>query len=459
MPGGKTKAKGGSSGPPAKKQKKDPETDKEKEKEEPPPNPSEILKDLEESEVRIYGEERLTADVATVIKDVVDNCPTLMRASPSNLAVRMRGRVRKWIRSLGRTPDEEGIKITMAHADGLGALDDGKAYPIESSTFSAEASKTFELKGSEIKDLASKAIVTYAPEYLNEDEVFAGNLKDDKVHTNTQMIAISGPVYAMFDHEMRPHERAPRPFIACSIPGINFAYSTADQAKFTTEMWNDERTKKKKVVDNAAALLRMKEIYAHALLVFQKFEVKFPCLCAIGCGAFKGEFNTVPHLWAEALYDVLATFEYDFGCVFVSLPNFGEQENFNIFCDVFNKQTKTGDEENKDTSSSSSSGAKKKDDVKMPKTAVCFLETKSMISLADYLSRKDKAVGVLNPSDVQAIKQGYLGMFWDGGHVALEEIIAMQTTLLLQHRGLNPALYDNTDRRMQMSIKIPAVKK
>jgi hypothetical protein len=44
----------------------------------------------------------------------------------------------------------------------------------------------------------------------------------------------------------------------------------------------------------------------------------------------------------------------------------------------------------------------------------------------------------LNPSDKKAVLGGSLGLYWLGGHIALEELIAVQTTLLLQHKSFNP---------------------
>ena len=69
-----------------------------------------------------------------------------------------------------------------------------------------------------------------------------------------------------------------------------------------------------------------------------------------------------------------------------------------------------------------------------------------MMCLADHLSRQGQRAGILNPSDVQAVRRGYIGMVWDGGDIALEELLAMQTTLLLHHKGVNPTSYTDSKR-------------
>jgi hypothetical protein len=44
-----------------------------------------------------------------------------------------------------------------------------------------------------------------------------------------------------------------------------------------------------------------------------------------------------------------------------------------------------------------------------------------------------------------------MGMFWDGGgHIALEEVLAVGTTMLTMNRYLNPDLWDNNQRWTQV---------
>ena len=86
-------------------------------------------------------------------------------------------------------------------------------------------------------------------------------------------------------------------------------------------------------------------------------------------------------------------------------------------------------------------------------TVVVTLHGSNLV-IADRLARSGLNVGLLNPSDPLALQAGYLGMFFvrrdshhsvppvfDNGNIALEEFIALQTTLLLHHKGANPDLY------------------
>ena len=75
-----------------------------------------------------------------------------------------------------------------------------------------------------------------------------------------------------------------------------------------------------------------------------------------------------------------------------------------------------------------------------------------MVDIADNIARQHRRAGLLNPSDWQALRHGFMGMYWDGGHIALEEILAMQTTLLLQHVGVSPQLYSDPARRHGLGL-------
>jgi hypothetical protein len=64
------------------------------------------------------------------------------------------------------------------------------------------------------------------------------------------------------------------------------------------------------------------------------------------------------------------------------------------------------------------------------------------LEVADGLANKGHKVGILNPSDPIAVRKGRIGMYWNRGHIALEELMAVQTTLLLHHIDVNPELWD-----------------
>lgn len=65
---------------------------------------------------------------------------------------------------------------------------------------------------------------------------------------------------------------------------------------------------------------------------------------------------------------------------------------------------------------------------------------------------KGLRTGILNPSDAQAVRQGFMGMYWTGWDIAVEELIAVQTTLLLQHCDVNENLWKNTELHLFKDI-------
>lgn len=75
-----------------------------------------------------------------------------------------------------------------------------------------------------------------------------------------------------------------------------------------------------------------------------------------------------------------------------------------------------------------------------------------MLSMAVYMRDQGHRVGILNPSDWEALHRdhGHVGMYWSGGHVALEEVLALRSTLLLQNKGLNPALFATDPKKTKL---------
>ena len=61
-----------------------------------------------------------------------------------------------------------------------------------------------------------------------------------------------------------------------------------------------------------------------------------------------------------------------------------------------------------------------------------------MMGLARRISNHGSRSGILNPADAEAVRNGRMGMYWTGYHIALEELVAVQTTLLLQNIDVNP---------------------
>ena len=225
----------------------------------------------------------------------------------------------------------------------------------------------------------------------------------DGEYSKSQLIAVSGPVFVVADDRQRSVP-ATNPLWCVSIPGINFAYNNGDRQLFS----QGRRV-------NHNGLVRMRRIWHHALSSFRHAKVQYPVLCAIGCGAFAGKVEDVTENYAQALVDVLSVNHYDMVAVFVSLVN---EDHFVAF-----KEAVTA-------------GARSL------KCAVVLTRRHGMVGLAHHITLQGHLSGVLNPSDAQAVRQGTMGMYWHYGHIALEELLAVQTTLLMQHIDINPALWE-----------------
>lgn len=151
--------------------------------------------------------------------------------------------------------------------------------------------------------------------------------------------------------------------------------------------------------------------------------VTLPVLSAIGCGIFADGIAEVPRLYARSLRRLLCTENYQFGAVCLCLPG---PVNFDAFAAEF--------------------AATGPDTWRCPVTLV---RNRSAVTLADQLARQPEGPqpGLLNPSDPLAVRAGYVGMFWDGGaSIGMEELLAVQTTLLTQHKGPNPDLWQDACR-------------
>jgi hypothetical protein len=66
-----------------------------------------------------------------------------------------------------------------------------------------------------------------------------------------------------------------------------------------------------------------------------------------------------------------------------------------------------------------------------------------MRDIALALHRDGKRPGFLNPSDGKAVLDGAIGMYWLERNIALEEVIAVQTTFLLHSKVFDSMKYWN----------------
>lgn len=308
--------------------------------------------------------------------------------------------MRAALQALGRPADERGTEITLARP--LADL------PPERRTIEIGA---FRL-GHEAIDAALRDTELSFVAPLRDRPVYpppapATATAGWRAETNAQLLVATGPYHVIYDHADRPMPACTKPaVIVCSVPGINFAYSAADGSRYAPRGRLDE----------PRAKVRMKVILAHVMERMSARGVAVPVLCAIGCGAFCGNNREIVGLWAEAAATVLSQQDYGFRAVVFCLV--GGTDNYERFVTGVAPFATT------------------------LRTPVLLLRDRDMLEVADTLVRRHGVrSGVLNPADWQTMVNGKAGLYWDGGHVALEELMAVKGTLLLQHVGLNPGLW------------------
>eukprot|EP01012_Entosiphon_sulcatum_P020407 TRINITY_DN25362_c0_g2_i1.p1 TRINITY_DN25362_c0_g2~~TRINITY_DN25362_c0_g2_i1.p1 ORF type:complete len:662 (-),score=78.52 TRINITY_DN25362_c0_g2_i1:67-2028(-) len=357
---------------------------------------------LDKPGVALFPRAGVARDVLGTVHEVLSKVPQIQRVPLATRADVMHGKMRQFQIDIGLNPSSESGTVRP-----ITDLADPKYYGIGK----------FQLSGAEIKSLVARAKLHYVKGQITLEDVTPPDVQPTdprKYEADSQLILLAGPVFVIFDDKFAEQEKAESPVIACSVPGINFAFSDADRSLFVLD---------ESIIEDKA-LLRMKTIFSHVFVVMQQNGVEYPTINAFDCGAFKGEFENVPALWARALFEVLRDHSFGFKLVIGCLPTY-DDDNFGIFCKEFEKQLRHSR-------------------LKVP---VLFLEDKNMLTVADYLSRQGKLAGLLNPSDWQALRQGHVGTYVDGGHTAPEESLALQTTLFLQHVGINRDLYFTNDRK------------
>jgi hypothetical protein len=424
-----------------------------------------------------HGDKAAPSHVFAAIADVLQRVEPISRLSLSTAAEKMHQVTRNWLRQLGRPADQKGTAITLPVP--LQSLPSAKRVPITSG-FTATAG--------DLQFMCSQAAITYVGKkrpdaILRQPSAVSpssSSLEVDELndtdYLETQKLMVSGPAMVLYDSNYDclksaaagPSGRQTLPtVIICSIPGINFAYSATDTAAFTNLAPADDtdddgadegggdsqgRRRRRRVVSKDKAMRRMEVIWDHVLRVMDSVHrCEYAVLCAIGCGAFKGPYGSVvTRLWAAALHRVLGTASKPFKhlkAVFLSLPTFGADNNFGPFAAVLS----SGIKQSESDSAAASQGSI---GLQIP---LILIEDASMMAIAVHLttqlgSKTSKSpgqqtvVGILNPSDVLAIRRGWIGMYWDGGHIALEELMALQTTMLTQHVGLNRELFTTPER-------------
>ena len=321
----------------------------------------------------------------------------------------------------------------------------------------------FVITGAELKALAEEARIVYGRRVnngtvgLDEAPTMYAPLKDyhdfadkkNRMYYNeeenkvSQMVAVSGPVYIIFDNEQSTDERVyvqgncMQKVHCVSIPAMNFSIIDNPDHKGmiddTGYVYGKGKTRiytfKSDPEVQTGVLKRMRAAWFLALEAFRLAGVRFPVLSAIGCGVYRRNVFGVVERWAHSLCQVLVRAAgLGFGAIFICLPAAGgnvdyNNDNYTHFKNAMDKwQTH----------------------ISVP---VILLQNHSALTVADYLSRHLLLpTGLLNPSDNMVTRCGVAGMQWEGGSIALEEFIANNTTLLVQHGDVNPDLYNNNKR-------------
>lgn len=253
-------------------------------------------------------------------------------------------------------------------------------------------------------------------------------------------------------------------------------------------------------LDAGAYVAAMARTWYVALEAMRRCGVRYAVLNAIGCGAFRGPFAEVPFLVAVALRRVLRSRRYaavrslllradaretaggndgpslpnggrgeaeppPFDAIIVCFPGVDANDDWNCarFRDAFWGSEDPDDrrrvalfERHRHAPPPPVSGWLR------PWTTGIGLRCRlglwggmhgpSMMHVAGALAERGCSVGMLNPSDVMAVRGGHIGMYFDGGHIALEELLAVGTTALTMNRRLHPELWSDDNRWVPVEI-------
>lgn len=185
----------------------------------------------------------------------------------------------------------------------------------------------------------------------------------------------------------------------------NLQYNQQDRQVFL-----DSSGQLKEEIYNA----EVKRILGNYLSECQKHGIKVPVISGFGLGAFMpGSVKSVAiNQFAKALIDLLKEKDYGFEAVIFSTTD------------------------TRVTNAITNEAEKFKG---MPFFSKFTTSTKSCLDIAQDLASKGVKCSLLNPGDPSGIP----GQFWEAGHIALEEMIALFSTLIIsQFPGSNPTASD-----------------
>jgi hypothetical protein len=314
-----------------------------------------------------------------------------------------------------------GIPTQLIQRSGIRFQNDGpKIDPHKTYTWG----NAFRLEGSQIVKAMQSAQISYPEPYVTRDQAHRHTFPDNPIQHDidimdvAHLIAVSGPVWIVADENGKSIPATKTPVYSVSIPGLNLAYSNSDKNRYIQNGINGIKT------INAAGVTRIRNMWHHVLWICSWAHIEYPVLCAIGCGAFAGSVKDAPEVYANALVDVLGSFGRTFNCIFLSLIG---GSNYDGFKRVIERRAS---------------------ELVAP---IALTSAHGMLGIAHYLANKGKSVAILNPSDAQAVREGSMGMYWNYGDAAVEELLAVQTTLLLQHIDINADLWAKPDRTIPIT--------
>ena len=242
------------------------------------------------------------------------------------------------------------------------------------------------------------------------------------------------------------------------VPGLNgLTHEEIKNLMYSSE-WNTAKAiahKRAKPfmfqIDEESAVAAMTETWMTALGAMHKEGIHTAVIPAIGCGAFMGPFPEVPSLWCKALIRALAILNSDkiVRVIICFVKYEKDRYNFEQFQDVCSKSNL---KEFFHLNSNQDYEIRQYLTSEFRNTELVLAFNASSIHTAyHYQKAYNVKVALLNPSDVYAVCMGNIAMFFDGGHIAVEELYGVHCTILLQHEKLNKDLWTNENRRINLT--------
>lgn len=411
-------------------------------------------------------------DVDTFIDHVLNKTPHAPNLGPETmefLANVMHPHLRNFLIEIGRDP-EEGVQWELYNAE----VDTEYNFltPFNNNNFEITRKESeninpnqeiacgeFKMNYGQYKELSDgfKVVIDHPNTTLvHAFQDFLGNPKsiDDAksfchglspIQTiQTDSIAVVGPVHIMFDHNLKSKPFDPKmdPITMVSIAAPDVSKNGSEIRKYYVEEENKLSQLQSNIrVDKLDEMkMRLKHIWCHVTHCYEKNKIFCASFSALGCGAFRGRgpkaVKNLPKLYAEALKEVLTEFNFQhLKVIFVAIPRFtpNDHENFDAFQKVFENPGELN-------------------------VTVVITPYHGMVDLILTASNSENyntyKYGILNPSDVVGTRCGYLGNGFDRVYYALEEILALQTTLLAGHRDICTSLWKHQNSKQIEMVNI-----